>query len=233
MSQESLEGLSVQAPVEMQQTEQMIPQSKVNELIVNAKHAAAEKARRDVLQMQQQQQSYAPDYNQNSAPQSQQYSAPDLRNTVSEEVQRALTQAYEKEQERRDQEEIKQIASTYFERMRSSPNYEEQKTVLESFPHDRYTGLAYLASQFDNTGDIIYELATNDIKKGAMLSIAETDPEGAFNAMRKISESIKLNENAKNQQRPNEPMSQITPSSNSLDNGSNSVADLRKMMRNR
>lgn len=75
-----------------------------------------------------------------------------------------------------------------------------------------------LASEFDNAGEMLYDMAKNPGKIAQITWMAREgrdDPamrELAFKEMKRLSDSIKVNEMATNQPQPRTPLSQVTPS---------------------
>lgn len=70
-----------------------------------------------------------------------------------------------------------------------------------------------LANQFDNSGEMLYDMAKNPgkIAQIAMMSKLGMNDE-AYSEMKKLSDSIKVNEMSANQPKPKMPLSQINPS---------------------
>lgn len=88
-----------------------------------------------------------------------------------------------------------------------------------------------LANSMDNTGDICMELLRNPEHIGKLRGLM-ADPSTqnfAYQAMQKLSNSIKTNEAAKTAKATPEPLSQLEPSYTSSDNGSYTVSDYKKM----
>jgi hypothetical protein len=88
--------------------------------------------------------------------------------------------------------------------------------------------LVQWANSVDNTADIIYDIAKNPAKLVTILALAGHSPELAFDEVKKLSSSIKQNEEALKRQQPKEPLSQVQPSNTGVDNGSKTITDLRK-----
>lgn len=90
--------------------------------------------------------------------------------------------------------------------------------------------ILHLANTVDNSGHVLYDLKQNPIKMGAIVSLVRNGmTDDAISEMKKLSDSIKVNQAAINQPRSPEPLNQIKPSNIGLGNGSKkSVADLRR-----
>ncbi len=76
-----------------------------------------------------------------------------------------------------------------------------------------------LANNFENTADIMYELSKNPAKIGNIEHLMTIDPKLAMAEMRRLSTSIKNNEQAANYRSPNEPLSQMRPTSAGAEKG--------------
>jgi len=85
------------------------------------------------------------------------------------------------------------------------------------------------ATEQGNAEDIMYELGRNPTKVASLTTLAYINPELAKYEMRRLSESIKQNESAKNIPIPNDPLSQMKPSTAGTDSGkADSVSDWRR-----
>ena len=91
-----------------------------------------------------------------------------------------------------------------------------------------------LANMVDNTAEVMYELAKNPSKIGAIQTLIEIDtkagrhPKLALAEMKRLSESIKVNSKGSKYQPPNEPLSQMRPSNAGTGNqGDRSVRDYK------
>lgn len=114
----------------------------------------------------------------------------------------------------------------------SHPDFEElvQKLNLPTIPE-----VALLATQMENTSDIMYDLAKNPYKISAILNFAR-DPRTMHLAqaeMHRLSNSIKANKEAINTPTTNDPLSQIKPSPSPTDNGQMTTRDWREKYKGR
>ena len=225
MSQELPESFDSQS-ADVQQTEKMIPASKVGEIVSNARKEAADKAYRKALeesQMQMQQQSL------NSQPQEQQM--PDINHVVSQAVQEQLSALAQQHYKQQQEDRGKAIAQEFANKVANSSVYEDNQKEIEATPWGDAPVLLQIANAFDNTAEIAAELARNKMKFSSMQFASEKNPDFAMQMMKDLSESIKSNQAAKNIQLPGEPMSQIKSSPNAPDNGKKTLSDFRKMYR--
>lgn len=88
------------------------------------------------------------------------------------------------------------------------------KVVHEGFENFAATPeVLLLANQFDNAGEMIYDLGKNPGKIAQISYMYEKGmKQQAFQEMKRLSDSIKVNELSANQPKPKMPLSQITPS---------------------
>jgi|SRR6185312_6550404 len=90
-------------------------------------------------------------------------------------------------------------------------------------------------NDMDNAGDIMNELLENPMKLGNVVALAYSQPHLAKTAIKSLSASIKMNEEAKAAEKSSQdPFSQQRPSLNAgKDDGDMSVADFQAMFRKR
>jgi hypothetical protein len=70
-----------------------------------------------------------------------------------------------------------------------------------------------LAHQFDNSGEMLYDMAKNPGKIAQITIMAKLGMnDEAYSEMKKLSDSIKVNEMSANQPKPKMPLSQVNPS---------------------
>lgn len=88
-----------------------------------------------------------------------------------------------------------------------------------------------LATETGIAGDVMYELGRNPGKVASLTTLAYINPQLAKAEMKKLADSIKTNEQAKDVPSVDEPLSQVKPSTVGTDSGSKTVRDLRKKYR--
>ena len=94
---------------------------------------------------------------------------------------------------------------------------------LKHYPH-----IVQFATDQGMAGDIMYELGRNPSKVASLTTLAYINPDLAKIEMKKLADSIKLNEQGSQSPSVKEPLSQVKASTVGTDNGSNAVRDLRK-----
>lgn len=87
-----------------------------------------------------------------------------------------------------------------------------------------------IANSFPNSGDLLYQLAKDPAKLSVITnSLVFGSPNGAFQAMQKLSQDILSQENKSKSQKAPEPLSPIEPSNIGLGSGESSISERRKL----
>jgi hypothetical protein len=124
----------------------------------------------------------------------------------------------------------KKVLDSYESKMAAGKTkYSDFEQKISDFNPREYPELIQLAEKMDNTADVMYELANNEIKAEAIASAFKRNPERALKMMGTISNSIRDNQNAKANTRHHKSLSQMRPSSTAVDNGKRNIQDLRKL----
>jgi hypothetical protein len=95
------------------------------------------------------------------------------------------------------------------------PDFNEKISKLGDLKN--IPAIIQLAEHVDNTHDVMYDIASNPHKLASLNELARINPALAFEEIRNLSSSIKANDDASNQARPSEPLSQLK---SSVTNGS-------------
>jgi hypothetical protein len=82
-------------------------------------------------------------------------------------------------------------------------------------------------NELDNVAGVTAHLLDNGHNVASLLVLAEKSPDYAMRELKKLSESIKQNNSAKNWPHINEPLSKIIPSTNTMDSGSKTIETLK------
>ena len=225
----SAQVISTPAPSENVQSERTFRQSEVNELIGRAKNEAVDRFKREssIASHTQQQSSY-----QQQSQQPQQ----DFRKVAAEEVQRMFDQRVQEQQQASDQQQAERIASEFFTKIEAGKGkFEDFDKVLNDIDLRSIPNHVQLANMVDNTAEVMYELAKNPSKLGMIQALVDIDikagrqPKLALAEIKRLSQSIKDNEQAGKYQAPNAPLSQSKPSNAGTGNtGPLSIADYKR-----
>lgn len=203
--------------------EKVLRQSEVDKIVGSVKRETLEKARREyenklqMAQMQPATPSYTPD---NQALNMGHGSIPEdqIRRLINEEAQKQSNYAAAN---RVAQEFISKLEAT----KSKYPDFEEKVAALNLPSIPQIVGLA---NSMDNTGEIMYEIASNPSKFANLMVLSHTAPHLAAEEFKRLSASIKKNEEAAKQQSAQEPLSQIKPSNTGSDNGSAGFREYKK-----
>ena len=199
------------APQESEKpVERTFTQTEVRRIAAKSKHEAYEKGKRDAEAMSQKAASLGG---------MDAMSEDKIRQLIQDESQRQANLAM-----------AQKIADEFTQKMKAGeakyPDFSEAVSDLNlpQVPH-----IVHWANGLDNTSDVMYDLAKNPAKFANVMMLSQTAPHLAQREMKRLSDSIKKNEEAKAQKLPDEPLSQMKHSPVSTDNGRYTVSDYRKM----
>lgn len=225
----------IQTP-ETSQPEKMLTASQVNELVKRAKRKGEQKmqeqlqaAQQEIEQLKAQAQQPTPVEAQQ---QQQQQSAVDVQ-AIQEQVLKGIQQKMQEEAQRREQEqlekEVNEVAQQFFGKMAQGKEaFEDFEAVTANFDPAAFPQIVFLATQSDNTAQIIYELQKNPAKLAQLAVWAEKSPQMLQSEMAKLSQSIKVNEEAKRTAtQAQDPLSRLKPSPVGTDSGLKTVRDFK------
>lgn len=218
-----------QAPVE---TERTFKQSEVNDLVGRAKSEAVDRYKRESsiashnVSNQQQQQPYIPqNMQQQYQPPAYSASQDEIRRLAAEEAHRLRNEWIQDANRSAQEQDAQRIASEFFTKLESGKGkLDDFDKVLADVDLRSIPYHVQLANMVDNTAEVMYELAKNPSKIGAIQNLIDIDlragrqPKLAISEMKRLSQSIKDNEKAVNFKNPNEPLSQMRPSNAGTDN---------------
>lgn len=210
--------------------EKMVPQSKVDEIVTNAKRASYDRGKQESMQ----------EYTKSQQPKSSDYSfggiqqmSEDKLKTLMEDIAKkaAKENIHQLQQQMMEEAAHKQnqtIINKFVDKMsEGSQRYPDFDKTVASLDLKSIPDIILLATEVDNTADVMHELANNPYKIGNILALKDT-PHLARLAMNKLSESIKQNQQGKQEPYVREPLSQIKSTNIGPNNGDLSVSDLRK-----
>lgn len=198
-------------------SEKLLKQSEVNELVGRSKHEAYTKGLRDAQAGNTQMQSPA-----NAAS-----SMGGMPGITEDHVRQMIADEHQKQT---NVAAVHQVLSNFANQMDGAKaKYSDfDETVgnlgdLKNIPH-----VVQLAAESGIAGDVMYELGKNPGKVATLTTLAYVNPQLAKYEMKKLTDSIKTNQDSSKAPDVAEPLSQIKPSSVGTDNGSNSIRDLRR-----
>lgn len=225
------------APAAQGSAEKMVPQSQVNEIVGNAKREAAERAIETYRRQQAQSASQV-----QAEPQYQGYANParnaseeDVKRVANDEIKKHFDQLKQEAQERMSVAEANRVVSLFKEKVLAGKDkYEDFDTVAGSVAMQHYPNVVHLlAEHVDNSADVLYHLAKNRSKLSQLeFTCAHNSPDAIYE-IKRLSDSIKANDDASQMKNAKAPLSQTRPSNIGTDSGggSLSIADLKRKYR--
>jgi len=202
--------------------ERLFRQSELNEIVGRAKHDAIESyKRRQEQQAQSQPQQITQDSN-------------DFRRIAAEEAQRLRDEWIQEARQKSETEYAQKIVDTYMKKIESGKSkYEDFDQVAGNIRIEKFPNVVHLlAEAVDNAGDVLYELGKNRLGLMQLEMLSSQSPEDALEHVKRLSQSIKENEDATKARVANAPLSQLRPTTYGTDAGSPlSVSDYRKKYR--
>lgn len=224
------------------ESERTFKQSEVNDLVGRARHEAVERYKNDsgMAARQASQQQYQP--NNGYVPPQQQVqgkSEEEIRRISAEESQRLRQEWIHEQRAQAEEAEGKRIAGEFFTKIEAGKaNLPDFDKVMADVDLRTIPFHVQLANMVDNTADVMYELAKNPSKIGALQNLIDIDmragrqPKLALAEMKRLSDSIKENAKGSKFQSPNEPLSQLRPSNAGTGNqGALTVKDYKAKYR--
>lgn len=215
-----------QAPVEQavqQPAERVFKQSELNEIVGRAKHEAVESYKRQ--NAQQAPQTYANTPQNNKA-----LSEDDVKRLTGEELNRQREEWERQSLERQHADAAQRIVTAYKDKIAAGRDkYQDFEAVTNTVDMRNYPNVVQLlAEQVDNASDILYDLARNRYKLNNLESLCERTPQDAIYEIRRLSDSIKANEQSSQMKTSKSPLSQQRPSNTGTDSGALSMRDLKQ-----
>ncbi len=211
------------APAQQAPSEPMIPQSQVNHIVskrVNESSESAEKrgyerAKSELLSQQ----------TQSTTPVSTTQASTDeerIRKIIAEQSEKIRTEGA-----------VNHALETFRTRVSeglTDPDYPDYRETVEALNVQEMTPVALLASTFENTKDIMYQLGKQPGAAGTILNLLSNPATVRLAQMelQNISNSIKVNKEAKKSPTANPPLSQIRASTTGVDSGALTFEEVRR-----
>jgi hypothetical protein len=217
-------GNTQEAPAQV--IEKMVPQSQVNDIVGHAKREAAERAveayKREAAAHQHE-----------NAHQSQvsRISEDDIKRVASDEIKKTFGQLQQEAQERANVEAANRIVGIFKDKIVAGKDrYDDFESVTGNVEMQYYPNVVQLlAEQVDNSADVLYHLAHNRDKLYRLESLSTHNTRDAIYEIKRLSDSIKANEQTTQTKHANAPLSQTRPSNTGTGEGSTlSMADLKR-----
>lgn len=207
-------------------SERIFTQSELNEIVGRAKHEAVESLKRQQTQQASQQPAY-------TAPQSQSttrsLSEDDVKRLTGEELNRQREEWERQSLEQQNASAAQRIVEAYKTKIAAGKEkYQDYEAVTNALDMRYYPSVVQLlAEHVDNASDILYDLAKNRTKLSQLEAAWNHNPQDAIYEIRRLSDSIKANEQTTQMKGSNAPLSQQRPSNTGTDSGALSVRDYK------
>jgi hypothetical protein len=224
-------------------SEKMLPESRVNELIRKAKFATEQKVRQEMeasIQAQGMGGMSPTDDSQMQAPAqagmppqgmpNQGINPEDMKNQIMAQMRDDQERAYREQMEAEHKSAMEQVAQNYFLKVgKGAEIFDDFNEVMKDFKPANFANTVFLASEVDNTPEVMYELRKNPHKLAQIDMMAKTDPDMAREMMQTLSKSILENKQAM-QMNPDvkQPLSRLKSSTVGADTGIQGLRDLKK-----
>lgn len=201
--------------------EKMLTQSQVDHIVKSVKQEAFEKGRQAAIGGMSAAPAQAAATPAPTMGGMAQLSQADIQKMIDERAPQALAKQVQEQQRL-------QTNQTFIQKIEAGkaayPDFDKkvERLNLPALEH-----LIPLLNSTDNTADVLYDIASNPKKVVDLTMLQNLNPQLAYEEMQKMSGSIKQNQAAASQTYPDEPLSQIKPSTTGTDNGSQTVSDFR------
>lgn len=240
VNEESLETGEMTAPNDEKPTEKMVPQSVVDNVVKHAKAKAYANGHKEALKSFEDKNMDEQPISTEPATQAPAPSVGGMKQVSQEEIQAMVEQASLKQaeqlqrqmHEQAQQEQANKIAQEFLGKMNhGASKYDDFSETVKELDLPNMPEIVQLANGVDNTHDVVYELAKNPNKLANLMILSQKSPGLAKRQMLELSNSITSNENALNQPKTPEPLSQINPSPTSTSDGEMTLKDMKKLFR--
>jgi hypothetical protein len=224
---DELMGTDVAPETALQKQQQMLSQDEVNKLVGAAKAQAAAHERskaeaefKQKLAELQQQKAFA------------EARGEDTKEINAERLYQEVTERMQSELQKKQLEEHFQAKSNaYLSKMENAKkDFEDFETVMGDFNPREFPQLVYLVSDMDQAGAVMRELMKDPKELAAIDYLAKTSPRQAQNALKKISDSIMMNNQVMSYEQKAQtkaPLDRLSPTATTTGNGRMSISDLR------
>jgi hypothetical protein len=214
-------------------TEKMISQSQVNDIVGSAKREAAERAV-EAYKKQQAQSASASQQQFQEQVSHRNMSEDDIKRVTDDRIKTHFTQLEQEAQERANVDAANRIVGMFRDKIIAGKDrYEDFENVTGNVAMQYYPNVVQLlAEHVDNSADVLYHLAKNRDKLYRLEGLSSHNSSDAIYEIKRLSDSIKANEQGSKMKDSNTPLSQQRPSNTGTDSGSSlSMTDLKRKYR--
>jgi uncharacterized protein with von Willebrand factor type A (vWA) domain len=220
------EDAAIEAPASESVPEKTLSVSRVNEIVQREKAAAADKVRkeyeREIADLKSRGAQSVGGIDKNDA---------NLISTIEDALEGKLQKMQDQASQSQHEKEMERVANQYYSKMSAGKQlYDDFEDVTKQFNPAAFAQVTYLASEDDNTPEIIYELSKNPQKLATIDYMAQRDPDAARAMLKQLSDSIKNNKaataNADAATTP-DPLNRLKASPVGSDSGNMTVKDYK------
>ncbi len=208
-------------------SEKMVPQSQVNKIVAREKREAEQRAIKAMEERLEQQRQLTLQQNATARD-------PNAKVNMSEMTQADLDRLIDERSELKANEkatraELSRFAVEFQAKIDAAIESDpEFAATLEDLELTKFPNLAFVVNRMDNAADVLKDIAKNPYKFANVLSLLNSGSvKMAEKEIRRLSDSIKQNQQAKSQPKNPAPLSQTKPSNAITGGGKKSVSDLR------
>ena len=154
--------------------------------------------------------------------------SPDIQALVKSELEKQRQEYAQQAEAAGQQAQMEKLVGELTTKVNDAKSrYSDYDEVTAGVDFSQIPDVLMFANAADNAGDVLYELAKNPAKIGMIRSLAST-PQLAQRSIMDLSNSIKMNQSAKGQKFPNDPLNQMKPSNVGNGDGPPSLAELKR-----
>lgn len=215
----SSESVSDPTQSSLAQDEHVIPQSKANKLVGNAREegrqAGYKNGYKQAIDDFQKSQPVSNDRGSFNTENMHGASESNIAKIVSEEIQKSHSKIQEQaaafQAQQEHQKTINELAGKINDAAKNIPDFADTLSEVRNFADA--PALLHYANRVDNAGEVLYELAKHPGKAVQVISAIQAGTSTiAEKLIRDLSKSIKDNNQASGDKLPDEPLSQLRPS---------------------
>ncbi len=221
----------VVVPVEQEKT---IPVSRVNQIVAREKAKAMDKVRQQIAEEQAQRNAELQEKamgQSNGMGGMSGVNMDQIKREIYDQIMNEARESQSKQQEEQHKAAMHEVAQTYHQKMGAGKEaYQDFEDTMKDFNVAAFPKIVFLASQLDNTAEVMYELAKNPMKLASIDYLADKNPAEAQKALKSLGTSIQQNRTALAQGAATQaPLSRMKSSAGAgMDSGEMGLNDFKK-----
>jgi hypothetical protein len=210
--------------------EKLLPQSQVNDLVGTAKSKGYQKGYQQAMaELQNQQNQGMGGMAARSNPVDHGLSQDAVQQMIADELSKHQQVLNDNATRAQQEAEGRRILNELAMKVNDAKGrYDDFDDITSKVDFSKIPEVLHYSNLADNAGDVLYDLAKNPGKIGTLRALT---PELAALEVKRLSDSIKANQQASNRQVPPEPMGQVKPSSVGMDSGVKTLRDYKRQFR--